>query len=135
MDITALALNESTTFLQLTHPADGSKLEDNGKPVGVNVFGPGTSQFARAQRKLQNAALRRQAKGGKVEPEVLRKEMDTFLTEVTSSFVNLTLGGVAMESQEDFRAFYADPRFGWVRSQVDEGLSDNSNFLGESQTG
>jgi hypothetical protein len=43
--------------------------------------------------------------------------------------VNLEYNGGALDSAEAFREFYSDPKFSWVKDQVDEALGDVGRFL------
>jgi hypothetical protein len=99
------------------------------KPVVVNLYGKASKQYQRAIEAMQTRALRRQAKKETIKPEELQKESLDMLKACSESAVNLAVDGVDVKTADELRAVYADPRFSWLRDQVDEAIGDQSNFL------
>jgi DNA-directed RNA polymerase subunit F len=130
-DLSSLALKE-TFVLQLKHPVDGTPLfadKEMKKPVVVNLYGKASKQYQRAIEAMQTRALRRQAKKETIKPEELQKESLDMLKACSESATNLAVDGVDVKTADELRAVYADPRFSWLRDQVDEAIGDQSNFL------
>jgi len=129
-DINSLALKSESTEVQLRNPATNELLwDDEGKtkPVSVYVFGSASKRYRDARAAMQN----RQLKRGKQKPsvEVLNEEGVILLVAITEKFVNLGVDGKEPATEAEVRALYNDPRFSWVRDQVDEATADTANFL------
>lgn len=132
-DLSSLAFKE-TFALHLKHPLDGTLLyadDAQSKPIVINLYGKASKQYQRAVTAMQSRALRRQAKKTEATPEMLQSEALSLLEACSESAENLTLNGKEVKTKEDLRALYEDPRFSWIKDQVDENLSEASNFLGK----
>lgn len=133
-DMSSLAFKE-TFALQLKHPVDGYPLfldNDGGKkPILVNLFGKSSKQYQKAVTAMQSRALRRQAKKTEATPEMLQSEALALLEACSESAENLVLDGKPVVTPADLRALYENPKFSWIKDQVDEALGDSSNFLGQ----
>jgi len=130
-DLSSLALKD-TTNLQLRHPVSDELLwadKDEEKPVAISLYGTSSKQYRNAINAMQNRALKR----GKKQPkaEEIREEGIELLVACSDKAVNLTHNGKAVETPESFRALYSDPAYSWLKEQVDAGLGDTSNFLGQ----
>lgn len=126
----SLALKETTT-LQLRHPVTEDALwadKEQTKPVGISLYGTSSKQYRNAITAMQNRQLRRGNKT-KVNAETLREESVKLLVACSESGVNLTYNDQPLDSPEAFEALYSDPKFSWVKDQVDAALGDPSNFL------
>ena len=130
-DLSALAFKE-TFALQLKHPVDDTLLwadDSQTKPVVINLYGKASKQYQRAVTAMQSRALRRQAKKTEATPEMLQSEALALLEACSESAENLVLDGKPVVTPADLRALYENPKFSWVKDQVDGNLSEASNFL------
>ena len=128
MDLSTLALKDTFT-LALKHPVTDEVLADGDKVVSIELFGTASKQYRNAVTSMQNRALRRQARKEKPNVEQIRDESLNLLVACTAGTANLAIDGKAVVDEEGYRKMYADPRFSWIRDQVDEALGDTSNFL------
>lgn len=106
--------------------AKGEPLLHKGSPVTIEVYGPGSQQFVRAQSKLEQANQARSfaAIRGKAmpnAPEEQRKDIVTKLAACTKTVVNFPIPGGAA-------ALYGNPKLGYITEQVSKYLEDWANF-------
>lgn len=133
-ELNSLALNDQAV-VQLRHPitdvplfAPVGKGEDpESKPVQITVFGSASQAYRRAVDNMMKKA----AKRGKREatPEEMREQSVEFLTALSVKIDNMVVDGEEVASPEAFRKFYADPRFEWCRTQINEAIGDTASFL------
>ena len=133
-ELNSLALSDETT-VQLVHPvtemplyAPVKKGEDSeSKPVQVSVKG----SASQAYRKAVDAMMKRAAKRGKREatPEEVREQSVDFLVALSVKIDNMTLDGEPVDNAEAFRKLYSDPRYDWVKDQVNTALNSVESFL------
>ena len=106
---------------------------ENGEdlPVGIDLYGPSSKQYRNAIQSLQSRALRRQAKKEKATPQQMEEEAINLLVAVSAGARNLGINasGLVPKTADDFRELYSEPKFMWIKDQVDEGLGDKGNFL------
>lgn len=131
MDIRQLAV--SATSRLVLNDAKGDPIIDGGKEVAVNLYGPGSKQFAKAKNAQSNRIVDKFKSKGKTEqtPEQSAKEVASFLAECTESFENLEydeLTGTALAE-----AVYADQTLGFIADQVNKYIGDWANFLPPSK--
>lgn len=128
-NLDSLALKD-TTVLQLRHPVSDEPLFDGEAVVGIELYGTASKQYRNAITAMQNRALRR---GNKQKPtaEQLRDEAVNLLVACSAAGVNLEYAGAPLDNADAFREMYSDPKFSWVKDQVDEALGDVSRFLGQ----
>lgn len=117
-----------TGRLHLRDASDELMVNDDGEPVAVNVFGPGSKQFVKAKTNQNNRALDRMRRKGKADQTPEQKTADTaeFLAEVTESFENLDYDD--LKDKALYLAVYSDPELGYIVEQLDKFLGDWSNF-------
>lgn len=125
-DLSQLAAKDTFT-LQLRHPATDELLADKDGPVEVVIFGQSSKEYRNAVNAMQDRALKRGNK--KLSAERMREENIELLVACTDKFNNLSLKGKPVSTVDDIRAVYSDDTYGWIRSQVDEAITDASNFL------
>ncbi len=127
MDIRKYAV-EPTSKLHLRDANDELMFTDEGKPVAVNLYGPGSKQYARAQAAQNNRLLDKLKRKGKSDQTAEQRaaESSEFLADCTESFENLEYDNLA--GRELFMAVYADVSIGFVADQVAKYISDWSNF-------
>lgn len=103
----------------------------NGAPVSIELYGPGSEQYVKAQAKLDSASQARAfaAIRGKVskDPNESRNQTIEKLVAVTKSINNFPLSGGA-------QALYANPRLGYITAQVAKFIEDWGNFPSASTT-
>jgi hypothetical protein len=132
MDIKTKAVSV-TGRLHLRDASDELML-DNGKEVAVNVYGPGSKQYAKAQAAQQNRVMDMLKRKGKTEQTAEKKAAENaeFLADITESFENLEyddLTGHALAM-----AVYSDTKIGFIADQVAKFVGDWSNFSKPSVT-
>lgn len=130
-DISTIALKD-TTELHLRHPVTGDKLYSDAegtKAVTITLYGSASKQYRSAVSAMQNRSLRRQAKKEKTSAEVLKEEGTELLVACSATSSELTNDGSPVKDPSDFRTLYSDPKYSWIKDQVDEALGDASNFL------
>ena len=127
MDIRKYAV-EPTSKLHLRDANDELMYTDEGKPVAVNLYGPGSKQYARAQAAQNNRLLDKLKRKGKSDQTAEQRaaESSEFLADCTESFENLEYDNLT--GRELFMAVYADVSIGFVADQVAKYISDWSNF-------
>lgn len=131
-DIFALALKDTFT-LKLKHPVTLEPLlvdGDEDKPVAIELYGTASKQYCNAISAMQTRALRRQAKKEKPTADQIKEESISLLVACSAGSQNLSVDGVEHAGDAySFKSLYADPRFSWIKDQVDEALGDIGNFL------
>jgi hypothetical protein len=133
MDIRKFAV-EPTSKLHLRDANDELMHTDDGNPVCVNLYGPGSKQFARAQAAQNNRLLDKLKRKGKSEQTAEQRAAESaeFLSDCTDSFEFLeydSLTGRALSM-----AVYSDITIGFLADQVSKHINDWSNFTKPSQT-
>lgn len=102
---------------------------DDGQPMTITVYGPGSKRYARAEAAASNRLLEQMKKRGNnsVEDEGRTEHNALFLTAVTSSFsANIEYNG--LQGEELFKAVYADQSIGFIAEQVQKHVADWANF-------
>ena len=133
MDISTLSASPTAVII-LRHPATGEELSDNGAPLTVTVYGPGTAEHQRVRanrdRRILAAAMAAQKAGAKkVEPDPAaeRAENAADLAECTAAISGWDYKGAS--GRAAIQAAYADPSMSWLADQVSRGLNDWASFL------
>lgn len=129
MDIRKFAV-EPTARLHLRDASDELMFAD-GDParlIAVNLYGPGSKQYAGAQAAQQNRMLDKLKRKGKSEQTAEQKAAENagFLADCTASFENLEYD--ALTGAELAKAVYADITIGFIADQVARYIGDWSNF-------
>lgn len=134
MDASTLRVADTATIH--IKSADGVPLYEDGKPVTITIYGPGSTQAAAVETKQTSRALKRMHDNdGKVTAptaEERRQETAQDLAAVTVAFDQLTYGdktGTAL-----FEAVYADPKLGFIAGQVQKASADGGKFKSGPQT-
>jgi hypothetical protein len=133
MKIATLAV-AATAFLHLKGP-DGTHLYDDGKPVGIELFGPGSPESAQVEERQSARAVKRMTENdGKLSLapiEQRRTEAAEDLAALTSGFQNIEHAGAdgqPLSGRALFIAVYSDPTLGWIKEQVLKAVGDWSRF-------
>lgn len=127
-DIRKFAVEETGT-IDLRGADDQPMIGDDGQPMTVTVFGPGSRHYARAQAAQQNRMIDKLKKKGKTEQSAEEKarEQAEFLAACTREFsANIEMDGLSGEAL--FKAVYAETSLGFIAEQVGKYLGDWANF-------
>jgi len=129
MDIRKYAV-EPTSRLHL-HDANDEPMyadEKKTKPTAVNLYGPGSKQYAKAQAAQQNRMIDKLKRKGKTEQTAEQKASETaeFLADCTASFENLEYD--TLTGSDLAKAVYSDITIGFIADQVARHIGDWSNF-------
>ena len=126
MDIKSLAVEE-TSFLHL-RDANDELLYDGKEPVGITLYGPGTTPYAKASAAKNNRMLDRLKKKGKADlgADEAVEENATFLAACTKSFHHLESG--SLQGDALFKAVYADKSVGFIAEQAAKHIAEWGNF-------
>lgn len=125
---------EPTARLHLRDASDELMFTEDGKEIAVNVYGPGSKQFAKAQSAQSNRMIDKLKRKGKTDQTAVQKaaEAADFLTDCTASFENLEYDELAEDAL--YRAVYSDLSIGFIADQVGKFIGDWSNFSKPSAT-
>ena len=112
--------------------ADGEP--DKKKPMAVNLYSPGSKQYANANNKRQNHQVDLLKNKGptKESTDAARRESAEYLAACTESFENVDYDGLT--GRDLAIAVYSDIEIGFVADQVAAYLRDWGNFLKPSTT-
>lgn len=113
--------------LNVLNPKGDELIGAEGKPVLINLYGPGSKQFVNAKYKLDNATQARsiailRGKTSKNAAEEARQQQAEFYAAVTVSIENFPIEGGAL-------ALYLNPKLNYITEQVDKFLSETENFM------
>lgn len=118
-DTAVLHLNDET----------GEKLYDDGEPVTVEVYGPGSKVYLKAQSENEDRLINRMATGKSKQvdsPEAKARRQAEFLADTTVKFNGL--GYEELQGREMHVAIYGDSTIGFIAKQVREFQADWANF-------
>jgi len=130
-DITQFAMQDSAS-VHLVHPVNGTLLyadEAETLPVTVTVYSKASKQYRKVVDAMMKKNERIAQQKKKLTPEEVRESQIDFLVSLSITSENMAFNGSPVDNEDVFRAMYTDERFSWVRSQVDEFLSDNASFF------
>jgi len=132
MDIRQFAVEE-TGALELVSASDVPLIGDDGQPMVIVLYGPGSKQYAKAQAAQQNRMidkLKRKGKSDQSAEEKAREQAD-FLAACTQDFsANITYEDLKGEAL--YKAVYADTSIGFIAEQVGKYIGDWANFTRRS---
>jgi hypothetical protein len=130
-DILSSELND-TTVLHLEHPVNGPIYADEAQtlPVTIELYG----RSSKTHRQWLALALRKQeANRNKKEksktPDEMLEENAEFFATMTVAIKNMNMGGKPIESKEDFKKLYSNPKLMWITEAVSQSLGDTESFL------
>ena len=138
LDLETIVVEETGT-LHLKNAAgdllyvEGGKGQER-KPVTVTVYGPGSSEYAKAQAKRTSKALALLRKKGDAtrSPDEATADQAEFLSAITARFDNLSYR--QMTGAEMARGIYSDRKLGFIADQVAEFVGEWENFSKGSAT-
>jgi len=115
-------------FMEICHPSTGEPLIDNdGNVVGISLVGRDSSEYRGAQRSITNRRLSRKSNSA-ITAERLESEGNEVLARCTKSWVGIVLEGESLECNFA-NALKLYNKVHWLKEQVDEFVSERSNFL------
>ena len=125
---------EKTGRLHLRDAADELMFTAEGAPMAVNLFGPGSKQYAKAAAAQQNRMIDKMKRKGKTEQSAEEKARESadFLADCTESFENVDYD--TLTGRDMTLAIYSDQEIGFIADQVAKHLGDWSNFTKPSTT-
>jgi hypothetical protein len=126
---------EETGILELRDAGDELMIGDDGKPMTITLYGPGSKQYARAQAAQQNRLIDKLKRKGKTEETADEKarEQAEFLAGCTKEFSsNIQMDGLAGEALH--KAVYCERGVGFIAEQAGRYLQDWSSFRKPSTT-
>lgn len=133
MDIRKFAVNP-TSRLHLRDANDELMYADEAKtqPIAVNLFGPGSKEYAKAKAAQNNRIVNKMKAKGKANqtPEEIAAESAEFLAACTESWENMQYGDAQGEALSI--AVYSDRTLGFISDQVAGHLGGWSNFTKSS---
>lgn len=127
-DLNTLAVKE-TLVVELRNPStDEVLVDDKGNKLSITMYSQGSKEYRSALNKLLNISLKR----GKKTPsaESFRGEQTDLLEALTVSVENITVDKEVI-TKDNVRILYTDPKYFWIREQVDAATQDISLSLGK----
>lgn len=129
------AASEAGTVIDIISPASGDPLIDDetGKPVTITILGVDSPKLRNIARKLNDRRMNdaRRGKNNDYDSEVAEAEQIKLLAAATIAWE-----GIALDSKEPLECneknavrFYSDPRFPWLKEQIDRAISDRQRFF------
>lgn len=134
-DIRKFAVDE-TSVLALRGANDEPMIGEDGEPMTVTIYSPGSKPYAKAQAANQNRLIDKLKRKGKADQSSEEKvlEQAEFLAGCTKDFsANIEYDGLKGDAL--FKAVYADTSIGFIAEQVGKHLNDWGNFTKPSQKG
>lgn len=118
--------------MTLRSPIDGKDLIDEGtkQPLTITLIGQDSAEFRAMQHRLSskrlNAAVKKKLR---LDADELDADTLSMLAKSTKAWQGIVVEGKALDCNESTaRSLYE--RMPWIREQVEEFISDRSNFLG-----
>jgi hypothetical protein len=128
-----------TGIVQLTDAEEAPLLGEGGKQCSIEVHGPGSAVYAKAEAKRSNKVMDRIKRKGKskASAEEQRADQADFLADITIAFHNFDYGDdpeTPLTGRALFHAVYMDREIGFITDQVQAFVGDWGNFSGTSTT-
>ena len=114
-----------TATLEVVNQKDEPLIGANGQPVTIELYGPGSSQYTRAQAKIDTASQTRafaaiRGKTLKDGPDEARRLQAEKLAACTAKINNFPVTPLDL---------YSNPKLGYITNQVAKFVEDWSAFL------
>ena len=123
LDMTVMA--DAGATMTVMHPATGEPLQHNGEDVTITILGQDSTKF---REEVQRRAKAQLGKRGKPDFDKIAADSADLLAACTTSWEGITENGQLVEcSRENAKRIYE--KYGWLRQQVDEFISDRANFF------
>jgi hypothetical protein len=130
-DLNDLSMKD-TFEVHLRNPATDELLyfkDDVMKPCTITMYSKASKVYRKAVTEYQNRLLK-QGRNAKQTAEKLREDSLELALVQTVAVNNIPFGDKEL-TLADLRSVYADPKFIWIREQIEEASEDVSNFLGK----
>lgn len=122
-----------TAPLHLKDGAGRLMYTEDGKPMRVHVYGPGSKPYRQAVAERTSRQVARITEGKKnFTSDEITVEHLAFLLAITASFENVKYDG--LDGTEMARAIYTDPTLAFIPEQVSAFGGDWANFTPGSAT-
>jgi hypothetical protein len=135
MDIKRFAV-QPTSKLHLRDASDNLMYADDAQtlPIAVNLYGPGSKQYAKAQTKQANNLMDKYKRKGKAEQTAEQRvaENADFLSDLVASWENLEYD--QLTGRDLSVAVFSDQSIGFISDQISKFVSEWSNFTQNSTT-
>ena len=120
---------EETSVIALRGSDDSPLMVDDGQPMTVTVYGPGSKPYAKAQAAQQNKLMERLRKKGKLDQgaEESRQEQIDLLVACTKEF-SANIECDALKGEALYRAVYSNRGLGFISEQVAKHIAEWGNF-------
>jgi hypothetical protein len=137
-DITTQRVVDTTTIH--LKGADGTHLYDDGKPVGIVVYGPGSTEFAELEDRQHARIVKRMQDNDNKLDMIPKEQRDAEaaddLARVTAGFENFEYpDATGKQGVELYKALYSDKKLGFIKEQVLKALRDWGKFKPASTVG
>ena len=103
-------------------------------PIAVNLYGPGSKQYAKAQTKQANNLMEKYKRKGKIEQTSEQRvaENADFLADLVASWENLEYDNLT--GRDLSIAVFSDQSIGFISDQINKYCNEWSNFTPSSTT-
>lgn len=136
LDIKSLEIVESADFT--VRDAKGAiKYDESGNELSITFASPGTKQYLQAKHnfdeKQSNGVVAKMT--GKSDKRTYKDDIANraeFFANITISFNGFTYGD--KPGYEGYKAFFANPKLGFIVNEADKYLNDWGNFAPDSAT-
>lgn len=144
LDLADFALTPTVTFDLCDANGSIIEIEDGVDAEGVQLYKRITftvchaneadaQRFKLAQQQTNLTQLSRGGRRAKLQAEELEEQASEFLAFCIKKWTNVTLKGVELAcTKENKLALLTDPKFYFIRKQVDDIVHDGSEFAGNS---
>lgn len=110
---------------------DGGDPQKDKKPVLVELYGPGSDPYRKAQQKAQRRVMHLAKSGRKALEE---RSADERAADVAALLASITVRFDGFDAEgrslaDALCALYADPKAGYIANQVNDFSADWANFL------
>lgn len=136
LDLANLAIQTDLPHrLQLLHPITGAKLfadDSEEKPICILVLSEHSDAYKKAQRMAINRRLASSGtrRGNKMTAEELESDTLESIVACVSGWENFAFAGEELAyTPENARKILKDPKFAWIKEQVENCITDSSSFM------
>lgn len=113
-------------FVHLRHPITNELLTDEGKKVGVWLFGIDSPQFKKHLLMVQNKELESRRKGDSgIRAEDVNERLG--IKACFHSFENISLNGETLDNPDQLDQFF--DALPWTIDQLSSGIGSRENFM------
>ena len=129
-NLDTVALADKGIVVELRHPADGSKLEnDKGQPMTITVVGSDSAIYkGELKARVRQVSMNKKRKDEPLDLDDMEKKGATLLAKCTLGWSGLQMGGkdLAFSHQAAVDLYTSYP---WIKEQVDAVVADRANLF------